>query len=317
MMKSNEGDALTRPAVVACFALIACFLWGSAYPSIKAAYQLFHMEHSTAADKMLFAGIRFTIAGVVILLPSIVKEKRLLRPQVKNLPKVLALALTQTSIQYTFFYVGLANADGSKSSIISSSSVLFSTIFAAIFMKNEKMNTRKILGCMLGLLSIAILGVNASSYNSSFSMNGDFLLLIAAVSFGIASCISKWATKYEDPTIVSSYQLIIGGLILMAVGLAFNGRISYCDWKGALMMLYLIILSSVAYKLWTILLSKNSVASVSIYYSTVPVSGVILSALLLKENILRADYLIAMVLVAAAIIVVNWEKRSDANLPRQ
>ena len=72
-------------------------------------------------------------------------------------------------------------------------------------------------------------------------------------------------------------------------------------------------LSFDAYSIWTSLLSRNSVAGVSIYYSFVPVSGVILPGLLLRQNVLRVDYLVSMVMVAAAIIIVNLEKKSRPN----
>lgn len=56
-------EKLQKPVVVAILALIACFLWGSAFPCVKTGYEWFHVEG--VGSQILFAGYRFFLAGVL------------------------------------------------------------------------------------------------------------------------------------------------------------------------------------------------------------------------------------------------------------
>lgn len=309
MLKDKSASWLTNRAAVAAIALFACLLWGSAYPGIKIAYRFFAMENSASADQILFAGIRFMIAGVVTLLMLSIRQKRLAVPAVKNLPLIFSMGLFQTTLQYLCFYIGLSNAAASTSSVIGGSSVLFSTILAAVFIKTEKLTVRKIIGCVIGLVGIGVMGVDSKSGGFSFALNGELLLFVAALCFSVASIISKKATAREDSLTVSAYQLIMGSALLIVMGLLLGGRIRVWNWPGIGMLLYLSMVSLVTFALWVMLLDHNPVAAVSIYQSFIPVSGVILSGLVLGEDVLQLKYLIALIMVAAAIVIVNTQRK--------
>ena len=73
-------------------------------------------------------------------------------------------------------------------------------------------------------------------------------------------------------------------------------------------MLYMALLSSVAFTLWTTLLKHNRVGKISVYNFLVPVFGTILSALFLGESIWSWQNILALVLVCAGIYIVNRKK---------
>ncbi|WP_330377441.1 hypothetical protein [Cellulosilyticum ruminicola] len=66
---------ITQTWFVALAAFICCLLWGSAYPCIKIGYELFNIEASDLAGKFLFAGYRFTLAGLLVLLLCLITKK--------------------------------------------------------------------------------------------------------------------------------------------------------------------------------------------------------------------------------------------------
>ena len=70
-------------------------------------YESFQVK--TISDKLLFAGIRFFLAGIIVLLCSLIMSHSIPRIQKNNVSTILILALVQTSLQYVFFYLGLAN----------------------------------------------------------------------------------------------------------------------------------------------------------------------------------------------------------------
>lgn len=142
-------------------------------------------------------------------------------------------------------------------------------------------------------------------------MQGEGFLILASLFFGIGSIMSKWIVKEEDSSTVVGYQLITGGLFLIITGLLGGGHIPVITIEGILMMCYLVFLSSVVYSLWTMLLNYNRVSSVTIYYSFVPVFGVILSGIFLHEDVLNWRSLIALAMVFSAIYIVNSAKDND------
>lgn len=60
---TDKQPLLTRTPVVCLTAMLCCLLWGSAFPSIKIGYKLFAIKASDTGSQLLFAGIRFALAG--------------------------------------------------------------------------------------------------------------------------------------------------------------------------------------------------------------------------------------------------------------
>ncbi|MBQ2533679.1 MAG: EamA family transporter, partial [Lachnospiraceae bacterium] len=76
--------------------------------------------------------------------------------------------------------------------------------------------------------------------------------------------------------------------------------------QGLLLILYLALVSSVAYSIWGVLLKYNPVSSVAIYGFTTPIFGAMLSALLLGEwSSVTIRHVIALALVSIGIYIVN------------
>lgn len=112
-----------------------------------------------------------------------------------------------------------------------------------------------------------------------------------------------------DPMVMTGYQLGIGGLVLVIGGYAFGGTLTIHGFSSVAILVYLTLLSSVAFALWSILLKYNRVGMIAPFNFLIPVSGAALSAIFLGENILEWKYMIALVLVCSGIWWVNKVKR--------
>ena len=105
---------------------------------------------------------------------------------------------------------------------------------------------------------------------------------------------------------LSGYQFVAGGLIMVIVGLLMGGRLTEWNVRGVSMLLYLAAVSAVAYSLWGVLLKYNPVSKVSVFGFMNPVFGVILSAILLHEGeSLGLMSILSLLLVCAGIYIVN------------
>ena len=113
---TQKKSFITRSLVVCLLAGICCLLWGSAFPCVKIGYQLFHIDTNDTYSQLLFAGCRFTLAGILVLCFAFFQNLWMPKNTSMNsgnnikatlLPKnsmtwkrILILSLFQTVIQY-------------------------------------------------------------------------------------------------------------------------------------------------------------------------------------------------------------------------
>lgn len=303
---SKHKDFLTRPVVVGLLAMLCCMLWGSAFPCVKIGYTLFGIAGDHTPSLLLFAGLRFTLAGVLALCIGSIGARRWLTPKRTSWPMILKLGLVQTVVQYIFFYIGVAHASGVKSSIIVSANVFFAILISTLVLRQERMTLGKLLGCIAGFAGVVLINTGGGALDLGMQWNGEGFVLISSLAYAISSVMVKQYAKRESPVTLSGYQFVWGGLVLIAVGLLGGGQIHPTSPAAFAMLGYLGMLSAVAYSLWAVLLQHNPVSRVSIYGFMNPVCGVFLSALLLGEQgVFGPSAGIALVLVCVGILLVN------------
>lgn len=270
-----------RPGTVILAAVFCCLLWGSAAPFIKTGYTLFSIQESNTPSILLFAGLRFFLAGVLVLVIASIRQKKILLPTKTSLKAIPVLALFQTSGQYFFYYVGLAHTSGVNGSIISGTSAFFSLLVAAYIFHYEKMNLNKAMGCILGFFGILCMNLQDLE---SFSLFGDGFIFLSQFCSALSAGFIKFFTSKDDPVLLSGYQFCLGGLVLMCIGLAMHGSLELLNIRGLAVLLYLAFVSACAYTVWGILLSSNPLSKIGIFSTLIPVMGVLLSAVLLNET---------------------------------
>ena len=304
-----DKNRITQLPVVFLLAMLSCFLWGSATPSIKIGYEMFGIASSDTVSIILFAGIRFFLAGVLVILFQSLMAGTFIKPEKGSFPSIFKLSLAQTMVQYFCFYVGLAHTTGVTGTIISGTSGFFSIILASLLFKYEKLTTPKIIGCIMGLLGVVVMNVSFSGGASfHFALNGEGLVLLSAISLAVSGILSKKYSKRFSVVMLSGYQFILGGFVMIIVGLLLGGRISLPHNISAyILLLYMGLISAVAYSVWGILLKYNPVSRVTIFNFLTPLFGVLLSAIFLGEidQALQLNKLLALLLVCAGIYVVN------------
>ena len=214
-------------------------LWGSAFPCVKLGYELFNISVDDIFSKILFAGWRFFLAGIIVLFITASIQKKFPKLKKEAIKSVVILGFIQTTLEYIFFYIGLSYASGFKGAILNSTSTFMMVILAHFFYKDDKLTFRKTLGCIVGFLGIIIVNLSGD-VNSQSSFLGEGCLIISALAFAIGSIISKEATKIEsNPMIVTGYQLLIGGFILIVFGLIGGGKLQVTSTSAFMLFLYL------------------------------------------------------------------------------
>lgn len=310
-MKEKE-TFLTKNSIVCLLALLCCFLWGSAFPCIKIGYQLFEIGAGDTWSQILFAGIRFTLAGILVVCVCSLKERKLLAPKKTSWGMVFKISMCQTAVQYVFFYVGLAHTTGVKGSIMEGANVFMAVLLASLVYHQESLTPLKGFGCLIGFAGVVLVNLGGGGLGGGIALNGEGFLLIACLSYAFSSVLIKIYSRRENPVVLSGYQFILGGLIMTVAGIAFGGSISGVSFQGYVLLLYMALISAVAYSVWSVLLKYNSVSKVAVFGFTTPIFGVVLSAAFLHENssLPWLQSLSALALVCAGIYIVNREEKN-------
>lgn len=301
----EKKNRMQSTFVVWLGALICCALWGSAFPCIKIGYQMFEIPQDAVATQILFAGLRFTLAGILVILIGSVLSGNLLKINRQNALKILKLSLLQTVLQYLFFYIGLANTTGVKASIIEGVNVFIAIFVASLIFRQEKLTMGKLAGCLIGFAGVVLVNLNGNGLDMSFHLNGEGFIFLSTVAYAFSSVYLKRYSKTENPVLLSGWQFIAGGLVMTIMGLLMGGRITKVTATGIAMLFYLACISAVAYSLWGILLKYNPVSRVAVFGFMNPVFGVILSAFLLgeREQASGIKSIIALILVSIGIYI--------------
>lgn len=286
-------------------ALLCCILWGSAFAAIKSGYELFQVDTTNPFTVMVFAGSRFTLAGLLILVFTFVMTRQLPLPPSSEWPKVLLYALVQTTLHYSLFYVALANSTGVKSAILNGSNAFFVVLLAHFFFKNDRLNTKKILAIILGLAGIVILNLKGGGIDLNFTFLGEGFMLLASLCGAFGSIMTKKLGVRTKPTALAAWQLFLGGLLLLLIGFLAGGSLGSAPTAGWLLLLYLAALSATAFSLWALLLRFHPMSRIGIFQALIPLIGSLGAWLILGENFWTVRNILAVVLVTASIVLIN------------
>ncbi len=290
--------------VVVALALLCCLLWGSSYPAIKSGYAWFGIAADDVPTKLVFAGWRFLWAGLVLLALSLVTRKSVWGLGKGAARQLVVLGLAQTTLQYVFFYIGLAYTTGVKGSIMNATGTFFSVLLAHWIYHNDRLSHAKLWGCLVGFSGVMVVNLGRGSFDLDFTLLGEGFVVIAAFVLAAASIYGKQVSQRMDSVVMTGWQLAIGGAALLAIGWASGGALSGFSVASTVLLVYLALLSSAAFSLWSLLLKHNRVSQITIFNFTVPIFGAVLSAIFLGEVLLEWKNLLALVLVCCGIWLV-------------
>lgn len=293
-------------------AMLCCLLWGSAFPLVKIGFSWLNISSEDIPTEILYAGLRFTLAGVIAIIITSLISGKFLRPTMKSLPKVFSLSMFQTILQYLFFYIGLSNTSGVKASVIEAMNVFVALIVSCLIFRMEKFTAAKIIGSVIGFAGVVIINVSKGDLAGGLTLKGEGFILISTVAYAFSSVLMKHWSNEENPMMMSAWQFLLGGIVMSILGFALGGRIIGFDLKSVLLLIYLASLSAIAYSLWASLLKYYPVSRIAVYGFMNPVFGFILSAFLLGESeAFGLKSIAALVLVCLGIYIVNYTKKTN------
>lgn len=292
--------------LVPVLAFLCAAGWSLAYPLIKLGYSNLNVVSDDLGSKIRFAGIRFLMAGIIVIIFALLQKKKMQIKEGKSWLWLLLFAIVNISLHYCFSYVGLGYLPSSRSTILDSMNGFFAIILSCLIFADDKFTKIKALGCVLGFSGILLINIQlGQAMFSGISLRGDGMILLNALCGAFGGILTRVVSKKMDMTLATGLSMAIGGMILCIITFFVH---PYVVWnitaKSILIIISLVLISAVCFGIYNQLIACNPISKIAIFNAFIPILGVIFSAIILGEP-MKLKYFVAGMLVALGVYVIN------------
>ena len=238
------------------------------------------------------ASIRFFIAAPLLLIVTYLwKGKETFKFDKRDIVTFIILALTGVTFQYAIQVSAQDFTSATSASLLINSSVFFIMILGAVFLK-EKMTWLRVMGAIIGFIGVALLVTKGSlSLEMNDNAIGDLMIIVCAFLWSIYTIYGKSISKKYHPIVILNYVFILGAIGLMPFYfLTPHMPMQDIPLTAIAAILFLVVFCSIiAYLVYNIALEKMDTSKVALYIYFVPLSTIILAALILHETLTMAS----------------------------
>jgi drug/metabolite transporter (DMT)-like permease len=266
-------------------------VWGSTYLAMRFALEGF--------PPLLMAATRFTIAGGLLLIFLAARGVPL--PDRRQWLRALPIGALLFAIGNGFVALGERDIGSGLAAVIVATMPLWMTVIVAA--TGERPGPREVLGIVFGIGGVVILASEGELRGAPLA---TLLLFLAPLSWALGSVLARRLDQPRGP-MAAAAQMLVGGLLAGAAGLATGERITAVPSTDALLaILYLITFGSwVAFLAYAWLLHHASPALSTSYAYVNPLIAVALGALLGAERFGWQTAAAAPLIVLAVALVVT------------
>lgn len=292
--------------LVPVLAFLCAAGWSLAYPLIKLGYSNLNVASDDLGSKIRFAGIRFLMAGIIVIIFALLQKKKMQIKEGKSWLWLLLFAIVNISLHYCFSYVGLGYLPSSRSTILDSMNGFFAIILSCLIFADDKFTKIKTLGCVLGFSGILLINIQVGqAMFSGISFRGDGMILLNALCGAFGGILTRVVSKKMDMTLATGLSMAIGGMILCIITLFVHPNVAWnITAKSILIIISLVLISAVCFGIYNQLIACNPISKIAIFNAFIPILGVIFSAIILGEP-MKLKYFVAGMLVALGVYVIN------------
>jgi drug/metabolite transporter (DMT)-like permease len=281
------------------FAMIY-FVWGSTFLAIRVGVH--------EAPPFLFAAMRFLTAGIVLFLWMLAHGER--SPRVREWLSVFTIALLIFVFDYGLLFWAEQRVPSGVAAVMLATIPVFMALSEITLLRTQRLTIRLALALLIGTAGVLVLVSNSLNFGGApIDRSGAIALIVAAVSWSIASSLSRKLPLPSSKVMSSGAQMLAGGLLLTlaaaALGEFRNFHVLAVSRAAWLALLYLIVAGSiVAFTAYVWLLHHESPTKVGTYAYVNPVVAVLVGYFLGGEA-LGARTILGTLLVLVSVLVIT------------
>lgn len=313
---TNSAKLSSRLLLIAPF-----FLWGTAMVAMKGV-----MEQTTP---LFMAGVRLVPAGLLVVAIATL----LGRPQPKGWAAwiwISFFAFIDGTLFQGFLAQGLTQTGAGLGSVIIDSQPLVVALLA-LWLYGERIGTWGWLGLSIGIVGISLIGLpdqwfidlwQSKQLSSWFLLDtgwsglaqllhqGEFWMLLAALSMAVGTVMIRQVCRYADPVAATGWHMVLGGIpLFLGSGLWESGQWVHLDISAYLAMSYAAIFGgAIAYGLFFYYAAQGNLTSLSALTFLTPVFALIFGNWFLAEVLSPLQFL-GVCLTLVSIYLVNQRER--------
>lgn len=317
-MKDIVKKAAPSTLVIAIAAIVTNVIWGTPYKLLKIMNSEFsiakdladQLDYSYLGQVIAAVSIRFFIAGIITLIFAIILKQNIFKVTKRQWSEVAVMGLMSTTIAYFFFNIANVNIVSTiNSTIVAQSTIFFAAILAHFAYKNDKLTPMKVFALVIGFIGLIVSqltgGKNISELFNGVSIMGEGFMLMYGLVAALATMLAKRIGSSLNSFVMTGWNLIIGSIVLLFVGLALGGNLAAITWTplGIGMLIILAFASAIPFSLWYWCAQYANLSEISMYKFLQPLSGSLL-AVILGESF-TMPLAIGLVFVCLAIILIS------------
>jgi len=253
------------------------------------------------------AGLRFTIASIAICLWAKTSglSFKIREGQIYQLV-VITIIFT---VQLSLFYLGLSKTNASRGTLLVNILPFFVLCLAHFFIPGDRITVRKIIGMVTGFAGVAFVVFEKESVTADFH-TGDLIILAVAFLWACNIVYVKRIINSFEAFHIVLYPMIFSVPFFFIEGFLWDSKmIAYVDLKILGSLLYQsLVTASFGFVAWNMMLKKYGATALHSFVFVMPISGVVLGGIVLKEPI-TFNIVIALLLVVSGIIVINFKPK--------
>jgi drug/metabolite transporter (DMT)-like permease len=290
-----------RPAVLVALGIVYV-VWGSTYLGIRIVVE--------EIPPMSGMGLRFVLAG--LLLGGLLTVRRGIRAMRVSRAQLLGAALLGLLLPALGNgVVAIAESRGATSgytALLIAIGPLVVVVFRSL--DGDRPSLRTVAGVLLGFAGLAVLVTAGRQGPEAIPLGPALLVLVAATFWSFGSYIQPRLQLPKDPLVITTYEMLTGGVMMVAGGLAFGERLTF-DYSARswLALAYLVVFGSlVAYSAFVWLLANAPISLVMTYAYVNPLIAVLLGAAVLSEPLTGGILVGGFIVVASVGLVITSER---------
>ena len=248
-------------------------------------------------------GLRSVIAVIPVLIFCILFKKKISIRDGSLIPGIICGAIF--ALEFVLLFFALEFTSVARSSILFYSMPVWLGIAAHFLIKNEKLNSKKLLGFLISVIAVSIALFTKNDLGEG-GIIGDFFALCASFLWAtIVLIVRKTKLNRSCPEMQLLYQLIVSSIVILPISYYFGFYFREINIGITIIFIFqAVVIVAAGFLIWFWTLSVYPATSIASFSFFGPIFGVFFGWLILKEEISILIFL-SLALVSCGIYLIN------------